>query len=171
MGYPESAWERAMTVQEVMLKAMSGEIALVSRGGDPGVVAPDACGGGGSGTRRTGTRAWSTSGCTARRLHRAPPGEVERVLQLYRERYRGFNVRHFHRDRPARARGDAVVQLGEAGVADGRAGRRSSRPRGRHRRRREPRACFGELLHIDGSPHAWFALGARDARDADRRAR
>jgi len=32
------------------------------------------------------------------------------------------------------------------------------RPRGRHRRRREPRACFGELLHIDGSPHAWFAL-------------
>jgi hypothetical protein len=32
------------------------------------------------------------------------------------------------------------------------------RARGRHRRRREPRACFGELLHIDGSPHAWFAL-------------
>ena len=32
------------------------------------------------------------------------------------------------------------------------------RPRGRHRRRREPRPCFGELLHIDGSPHAWLAL-------------
>ena len=32
------------------------------------------------------------------------------------------------------------------------------RTRGRHRRRREPRACFGELLHIDGSPHAWLAL-------------
>ena len=32
------------------------------------------------------------------------------------------------------------------------------RPRGRHRRRREPRACFGELLHIDGSRHPWFAL-------------
>ena len=24
--------------------------------------------------------------------------------------------------------------------------------------RREPRPCFGELLHIDGSPHAWLAL-------------
>src|SRR5574339_163604 len=24
-------------------------------------------------------------------------------------------------------------------------------------RRRQPRACFGELLHIDGSPHAWLA--------------
>ena len=26
MAYPEAAWERAMTVQEVMLKALSGEI-------------------------------------------------------------------------------------------------------------------------------------------------
>jgi hypothetical protein len=32
------------------------------------------------------------------------------------------------------------------------------RARGRHRRRREPRPCFGELLHLDGSPHAWLAL-------------
>ena len=45
------------------------------------------------------------------------------------------------------------------------------RARGRHRRRREPRACFGELLHIDGSPHAWFALAPDGARDADRGAR
>jgi hypothetical protein len=32
------------------------------------------------------------------------------------------------------------------------------RARGRHRRRREPRACFGELLHLDGSTHPWLAL-------------
>src|SRR5581483_10775450 len=25
-----------------------------------------------------------------------------------------------------------------------------------HRRRREPRPCFGELLHLDGSRHAWL---------------
>src|SRR5262249_40286963 len=31
------------------------------------------------------------------------------------------------------------------------------RARGRHRRRREPRPCYGELLHLDGSPHAWLA--------------
>src|SRR2546426_601885 len=30
--------------------------------------------------------------------------------------------------------------------------------RGRHRRRREPRPCFGELLHLDGSRHQWLAL-------------
>jgi hypothetical protein len=33
------------------------------------------------------------------------------------------------------------------------------RPRGRHRRRREPRPCLGELLHLDGSRHRWLALG------------
>jgi hypothetical protein len=32
------------------------------------------------------------------------------------------------------------------------------RARGRHRRRREPRPCFGELLHLDGSRHHWLAL-------------
>jgi hypothetical protein len=32
------------------------------------------------------------------------------------------------------------------------------RARGRHRRRREPRPCFGELLHLDGSDHEWLAL-------------
>src|SRR3972149_1521595 len=34
---------------------------------------------------------------------------------------------------------------------------RKPRARARHRRRREPRPCFGELLHLDGSPHAWLA--------------
>jgi hypothetical protein len=34
----------------------------------------------------------------------------------------------------------------------------TSRARGRHRRRREPRPCFGELLHLDGSLHPWLAL-------------
>jgi hypothetical protein len=37
------------------------------------------------------------------------------------------------------------------------------RARGRHRLRREPRACFGELLHLDGSVHEWFTL-APEAR-------
>ena len=32
-----------------------------------------------------------------------------------------------------------------------------ARARGRHRRRREPRPCVGELLHLDGSDHEWLA--------------
>ena len=39
MSYPDAAWERAMTVQEVMLKALKRRAALVPRGGHPGVVA------------------------------------------------------------------------------------------------------------------------------------
>jgi len=35
---------------------------------------------------------------------------------------------------------------------------KKQRVRGRHRRRREPRACFGEMLHLDGSLHPWVAL-------------
>lgn len=34
----------------------------------------------------------------------------------------------------------------------------SPRARCRHRRRRDPRACDGELLHLDGGRHGWLAL-------------
>jgi hypothetical protein len=83
--------------------------------------------------------------------------EVARITRLYREQYAGFNAAHFHEF----AQRDHGVTLGytfvkrllqTAGLLPTR------RPRGRHRRRREPRPCFGELLHIDGSPHAWLAL-------------
>jgi hypothetical protein len=82
---------------------------------------------------------------------------VQRILRLYRERYVGFNVRHFHhlvrRDHGVTLSYSFVrLALQEAGLV----GKR--RPRGRHRRRREPRPCFGELLHLDGSPHVWLAL-------------
>ena len=40
------------------------------------------------------------------------------------------------------------------------------RARGRHRLRREPRACFGELLHLDGSVHAWWTLAPECLRAA-----
>ena len=57
MAYPEAAWERAMTVQEVILKALSGELhwfrAADILGGRHG-----RCGGGGSGMRSTDISAW-----------------------------------------------------------------------------------------------------------------
>ena len=86
---------------------------------------------------------------------KAPALEVQRVLRLYRERFTGWNVRHFYRF----ARRDHGVTLSysfvklalqEAGLV------RKHRARGRHRRRREPRACLGEMLHLDGSRHAWL---------------
>jgi hypothetical protein len=88
---------------------------------------------------------------------RAPVGEVERILRLYRARYLGFNTRHFYQV----ARREHAVTLSYTFVKTllQRAGLVSKgRLRGRHRRRREPRPCFGELLHLDGSVHPWLAL-------------
>ena len=156
MAYPEAAWERAMKVQEVLLKALSGEIHWYR--------AADILGFSARTLRRWRERyeAQGYVGLVDKRLHRpsirrvAAP-EVERLLRLYRDRYRGFNVRHFHQI--ARREHGVTVSysflkqtLQAAGLV------KKHRVRGRHRRRREPRACFGELLHIDGSPHTWLAL-------------
>jgi transposase len=154
MSYPEAAWERAMTVQEVMLKALSGELHWFR--------AADILGWSPRTLRRWRERYQQHGyiGLIDKRLHRpsirrvAGP-EVERLLRLYREQYTGFNVRHFHQI--ARREHGVTVSysflkytLQAAGLV------KKHRARGRHRRRREPRACFGELLHLDGSVHEWF---------------
>jgi transposase len=92
-----------------------------------------------------------------------PLPEVQRLLALYRDRYGprdghpGFNVRHFYqiaqREHGVRLSYSFVKRaLQAAGLVTKR------RPRGRHRQRRAPRPCFGELLHLDGSRHRWLAL-------------
>jgi transposase len=95
------------------------------------------------------------------RGHRSPRWinrqEVEPLLQLYREHYAGYNVRHFcslaRRKHGLRWSYSFVRQaLQQAGLV------KKRRPRGRHLLRRPPRECFGEMLHIDGSHHAWLTL-------------
>jgi len=143
-----------MTVQEVMLKALSGDLhwfrAAEILGWSPRTL------------RRWRERyeAHGHRGLIDKRFlrpskRRAPPGQVEQVLRLYRERYAGFNVRHFHqiarREHQVTVSYSFVKQvLQAAGLV------KKHRARGRHRLRREPRACFGEMLHLDGSVHAWF---------------
>lgn len=85
------------------------------------------------------------------------PGELRRWLRLYRTRYRGYNARHFWstcRREHGLAWSYTLIRtaLQAAGLV------RKHRPRGRHFRRREPRACRGEMLHLDGSRHRWLAL-------------
>lgn len=156
MSYPDAAWERAMRVEEVVLKALSGEIHWF-RAAEILGMSPR--------TLRRWRERYETHGYVGlvdKRRHspsvrRVAAPEVARVLQLYRARYRGFNVRHFH-EVVRREHGVTVSYsfLKDALQAAGLV--KKHRVRGRHRRRREPRACFGELLHIDGSAHAWFAL-------------
>ncbi len=90
-----------------------------------------------------------------------PEAELRRWLHLYRDRYRGYNARHFWvtcRREHGLTWSYTLVRtaLQAAGLV------RKHRPRGRHFRRREPRACFGELLHLDGSRHRWLALCPED---------
>ena len=154
MLYTAAAVERAMKVQQVILRALSGAITWLQ--------AADIVGLHPRSMRRWRAR-FEAGGPVAlydRRRQRpsrrtAPALEVQRILRLYRERFAGWNVRHFYRF----ARRDHAVRLSysfvklalqEAGLV------RKARARGRHRRRREPRAGLGELLHLDGSPHAWL---------------
>ncbi len=95
MAYPAAAWERAMTVQEVVPKTLSGEIHWF-RAADILGMSPRTL-------RRWRERyqQYEYVGLVDKRLHapsvrRIAAPEVERLLRLYRERYRGFNVRHFH---------------------------------------------------------------------------
>lgn len=80
---------------------------------------------------------------------------VEKVLQLYREKYFDFNVRHFHEKLVE----EHDIQLSYTWVklalqGAGLVGKQ--RRRGTHRRRRPRRPLPGMLLHIDASKHAWF---------------
>src|SRR3954449_10946451 len=89
---------------------------------------------------------------------RVPVKTVEQVLQLYREQYFDFNVRHFHEklveDHGIKLSYTWVKKaLQEAGLVA------KQKRRGTHRRRRPPRPLPGMLLHIDASKHAWFQDG------------
>lgn len=148
-----AAVERAMKRQEVIMRALSGTLTWLQ--------AADILGMEPRSLRRWRAR-FEAGGAVAlydrRRLpspRKAPALEVQHVLRLYRERFTGWNVRHFYRF----ARRDHGVTLSysfvklalqEAGLV------RKHRARGRHRRRREPRASLGEMLHLDGSRHAWL---------------
>ena len=89
---------------------------------------------------------------------RVPLKTAEAVLQLYREKYFDFNVRHFH-EKLVEEHGIRLSYtwvkraLQEAGLVS------KQRRRGKHRRRRPRRPLPGMLLHIDASKHAWFGDG------------
>lgn len=90
-----------------------------------------------------------------RSIHRIPMETAERVLGLYRDRYRDFNVRHFHE----KLREVEQIRISYSWVRQALQGAglvAKRRRRGVHRRRRERRPMPGMLLHIDGSRHQWF---------------
>jgi len=86
---------------------------------------------------------------------RVPAKDVSWMLELYREAYRGWNVKHFHehlrRDYGFRWGYTWVkTQLHTAGLVE------RAKKRGAHRRKRERKPCEGMMLHQDGSRAAWL---------------
>ena len=86
---------------------------------------------------------------------RVPARDLRLMLDLYRDCYRGWNVKHFHehlvRDHNLQWGYTWVkTQLHAAGLVD-----RATR-RGAHRRKRERKPCEGMMLHQDGSRAAWL---------------
>lgn len=153
-SYPRTAAERAMKLQEVLLRATKRKIKWWQAAELMGV-----------GERQM--RRWrkrleeqGPKGLLDRRRgtpshRRVAKAKSEEVLGLYRDKYFDLNVRHFHE----KLREEHEIELSYTWVkqalqAAGLVKRKAKR--GVHRKRRERRPMPGMLLHIDGSHHRWF---------------
>ena len=156
---PEAVVERAMKVQEVILRAMAKRMTWWQAAEVIGISDRQ---------MRRWRRRWEKfgyDGLLDRRRgrpssRRVPLELAERVLALYREKYFDFNVRHFHeklREKHGIALSYTWVKLALQGAG---LVKKSGR-RGVHRRRRPRRPLPGMLLHLDGSSHAWLGDGRR----------
>jgi hypothetical protein len=154
--YPESAVRRAMKVVEVILKAMAREIKWIQAADILGVtprhirrlrLAYQAQGIGGLYDRRRGQPS----------KRRAPYELVEKVLCLYADKYFDFNVKHFHEQLVSR-HGLSCSYTWTKNLLQTAGYVKRDKGRGGHRKRRERRPLFGQMLHLDGSEHEWLAL-------------
>jgi len=92
---------------------------------------------------------------------RAPERELERMHELYRERYSDFTVKHFHEQLVRRHDYKLCytvtrLSLQAAGLVT------KAKRRGTHRKKRVRRPLPGMLLFQDGSTHRWLAALGRD---------
>jgi transposase len=85
---------------------------------------------------------------------RAPVDEVMKVTELYRNRYEGFNVKHFYSFYKNHHNGSRSYTWVKNTLQTNKLVQKTSK-RGKHRKRR-PRAPYqGMMLHQDGSTHEW----------------
>ena len=146
--------ERAMKMQEVILRAMAKKITWWQAAEILGVSVR---------TIRRWKWGYEQHGFRAlfdRRKgkpnwRKAPTKEVEEVLRLYREQYYDFNVRHFH-EKLLEKHNISWSYSWVKNVLQGAGLIKASRKRKPHRKRRQRRPLPGMMLHIDGSHHHWF---------------
>jgi transposase len=91
--------------------------------------------------------------------HRIAADEVDRIVALYRDRYQGWNVKHFH-ERAVARHGVAASYGWTKSVLQASGLVRAAPRRGAHRKKRPRQPVPGLMLHQDGSRHLWLpALG------------
>ena len=149
-----AAVERAMKLQDVMLRAMAKRITWFQAAEILGISCRQ-------------MQRWKTrfklegyEGLFDRRRgipspKRVPLKTVEEVLRLYQEQYFDFNMRHFHE----KLSSEHNLHLSYTWVKQALQGAglvKTRRKRGKHRKRRPRRPLPGMMLHIDGSQHRWF---------------
>lgn len=88
--------------------------------------------------------------------HRIPVDEVERVLGLYRTRYWGWTVKHFH-ERATERHGVTASYGWTKSVLHASGLVRPAPKRSAHRKKRPRKPLEGMMLHQDGSRHEWLA--------------
>lgn len=155
--YPPKAVERAMKVQEIMLRAMSGQILWIQAADILGISARQ--------IRRWRRRyeLYGYDGLFDRRKRtpsprRVPLDTVEQILHLYREKYYDFNARHFCEK--LLTEHQIKISYNWLRLALQGAGLMQAKPRGStHRLRRPRKPVIGMMLHMDGSPHDWLGTG------------
>src|SRR5258708_3491292 len=149
-----AAVERAMKLQDVMLRAMAKRISWYQAAEILWISGRQMLrwqtrfkheGYEGLFDRRRGTRS----------PKRVPLETVETVLRLYQEEYFDFNVRHFH-EKLGSEHGIKLSYTWVKAALQGAGLVKARKHRGKHRKRRPRRGLPGMLLHIDGSQHRWF---------------
>jgi transposase len=152
--YLQAAMEKAMKIQEVILRAIDKHITWV-QAAEIIRVSPRQLR-----RWRTGWEKYGYDGLFDRRLgkpspKRVPLETIAEVLRLYREKYAGFSVKHFHEKLVEQHKISlsytwVKVALQARGLVEKEA------KRGVHRKKRERRPIPGLLLHIDASKHQWL---------------
>ena len=161
--YTEAALERTMKVQEVILRAMSGTIQWWQAAEILGLSCRS-------------MRRWKSryqqhgyDGLWDRRHQRPSPKRVpfdtvQKVLRLYGQHYRGYNVLHFH-EKLQSEHGIGLSYTWVKSALQGAGLVAKEAPRQPHRQRRERRPLPGMMLFVDGSSHAWIPALAPARQD------
>jgi transposase len=154
VSYSARARERAMKVQEVILRVLSKQItfwqaAHIAR------LSPRQLRRWFQRYRRLGMEGLYDRRTGRASAKRVPLAVVEQVLCLYREKYFDFSVRHFH-EKLREEHGITYSYTWVKLLLQGAGLVVKARKRGPHRRKRERRPMTGMLLHADASRHRWL---------------